>query len=61
LLILTRRKEETVDLYIHGELVASVTFLGQHGREIRLGFDAQKEVTIMRRELDWNPDGRAAR
>jgi len=47
MLILTRRKEESV--IINGNI--KVTVLGMFRGQVRLGFEAPKEVVIMREEL----------
>lgn len=47
MLLLTRSKGESV--MIGNEV--KVTFLGMHNGEIRLGFEAPKEISIHRKEV----------
>jgi carbon storage regulator len=47
MLVLTRRTEESV---VIGDNIV-VTVLGVEGEKVKLGIDAPREVTILRREL----------
>lgn len=50
MLILTRRYGEAVNI---GDDI-KITVLGVKGNQVRLGFDAPKEVLILRDELEVN-------
>lgn len=47
MLVLVRRREES--LVIRGDIV--VTVLGVEGDRVKLGIDAPREISILRREL----------
>lgn len=51
MLIITRKPGEA---FVIGENV-TVTVLGMHGRQVRIGIDAPKDVTIRREELEPRP------
>ena len=63
MLILTRKAEESVDIYFPHEdgrvHKASVTVLrSKHPGQVRLGFDADQDVHFLRREV--KDDGRTS-
>jgi carbon storage regulator len=47
MLVLTRRSEESI--VIGGNIV--VTILGVEGEKVKLGIDAPREISVLRREL----------
>lgn len=54
MLYLTRRISETVIIYEGDRKIAEVTILGVRGRQIRIGLDADKEISFVRAELIQN-------
>ena len=50
MLILTRRISEKVLVDLNGKIV-KVSVLGIKGNQVRLGFDAPKEVVVHREEI----------
>lgn len=48
MLILTRRPGETIAITTPSGETIKVQFIERKGNQIRLGFDAPKEITIMR-------------
>lgn len=51
MLVLNRHKNESVTL-IHGDVVIEVKIISVSGKRVGLGFDAPKEVRILRKELE---------
>ena len=52
MLVLSRRVGESVSI---GHNVV-VTVLGVRGKQVRIGFEAPREVPILRQEKDWFDD-----
>lgn len=50
MLVLTRRRNEVVDITI-GDVTVSVTVADIRGDRVRLGFDAPRNVLVNRREV----------
>lgn len=62
MLILKRNSEDVVDIYFRSahtgeEAVISVKVLDITSKSVRLGFDAPKDVLILRREVPRRPEG----
>jgi len=51
MLVLSRRPDESIEFYIDGKKVMELAVLGMNGKQVRLGFDADKSVEIVRSEL----------
>lgn len=51
MLVLSREKTQRIIIKF-GEIEVVVTVVGVGGKRARLGFDAPKEVTILREELE---------
>jgi sRNA-binding carbon storage regulator CsrA len=52
MLVLSRHKDQVVDLFIAGVKVAHVTVVDiRDGNKVRLGFDGGPEILFLRREL----------
>tara|TARA_R100000781_G_scaffold31592_1_gene23081 strand:+ start:785 stop:961 length:177 start_codon:yes stop_codon:yes gene_type:complete len=50
-LILTRRKGEKIVLHIDGHVVAMCTVTGLGNKQVKLAFEADKEIKIDREEI----------
>lgn len=51
MLVLSRKRDETVVLSIDGVFVAEVSVVAIRGDKVRLGFEAPEHVTIHRQEV----------
>ena len=57
MLILERRKGEAINVWIDGRVAIQIVVNELRGDRVRLGFQADKSIKIVREELG-DPDGR---
>lgn len=59
MLVLTRKQNESIVFDRHGERFARLTVLRLSGGEVRIGFEADDHVQILREELVGRKDDAA--
>ena len=52
MLVLSRKREEKVNIYFNGKLLANLMIVEIRGDRVRLGFDFPKEYHLVRNEID---------
>jgi|TARA_Y100000310_G_scaffold64586_1_gene60078 carbon storage regulator CsrA len=50
-LVLTRRKQESVIIHINDEIICKVTVTSLGNKQVKLAFEADKEVKVDREEI----------
>ena len=51
MLNLSRKRNETIDLVLNGELIGTVTVTKVSGQKVQLGLEGQPELIFRRREV----------
>lgn len=60
MLVLSRKRDEKILLQLNGEESVELTVVRIDNNKVRLGFDASKDVTILRSELLDRDDPKVA-